>query len=198
MRTETGELGPAEDRPGGLCPVCDRFIGPVSVCPFCGETVPTATALRILRWGAPALAVIGLVALWLSAVRREPPSIAIGHIEPTMHRAYVRVEGRLERAPYVSRKSGRTDYLSFNVTDGSNAVRVAAYGEVAREIERRGLPPKGARVQATGFLDVAPNDNIRLRLPGADALVSPVGAAGRAAGVTNAPTARRSALPKGH
>jgi hypothetical protein len=194
MRAATGELDPAGERPGGLCPVCDRFIGPVGACPFCGESARTSSALRILRWGSPVLAVIGLAALWLAAVRRDPPLVAIGRIEPTMHRAYIRVTGRVERAPYISRKNGRTDYLSFNLADDSGVVRVAAYGEVAREIERRGSKPaKGARVRATGFLDVAPNANIRLRLPGADAL-EPLGdPATPDVSATNAPAPRGGA-----
>ncbi len=49
------------------CPACKRYIGRVSVCPFCDVDIPVPLRLRLLRISAPALAVGGLLPLWLAA-----------------------------------------------------------------------------------------------------------------------------------
>ena len=52
--------------------------------------------------------------------------------------------GRVTRRPYVGRRDGRVDYLSFPVDDGTGSLRVAAYRDVARVLQDANrLPGQG-------------------------------------------------------
>lgn len=148
-----------------LCPSCNRFIGPVGTCPFCDADARRPLSLRVLRGACVLLAVAGATFLLLMVRNRDLPLVTAAEITPVMNFACVRVAGVVEREPYVSRRGGRVDYLSFLVNDGSGCVRVAAYGETARRlIDADGLPQKGASVDVSGSLRAGANGKIRLQL----------------------------------
>jgi len=165
--------GPEQRPPtAAMCPSCERFIGPARACPYCGADAPDRPGLRFLRWASLLLASLGLAFLYLTATRRAAPLIRIADITPFMNHAEVRVTGTVTRAPYVSRRKGGVDYVSFVVEDGAGTLRVTAQGALARSlVERNLLPAAGAEVEVTGSLSPAANGPARLRLCAAEQLV---------------------------
>ena len=165
-RTKMAE-GDAVSRgtPAAHCPSCERFIGPADVCPYCGANSAKPPLLRLLRYAALALALIGLFFLYLMARHRNMPVVKAGEISPMMNFATVRVVGKLARKPYTAYEDGQVDYLSFLVDDGSGKVRVQAYGDVARLLVASNLLPRvGTMVDVTGSIKVSAGKAPRLRL----------------------------------
>lgn len=148
-----------------LCPNCDRFIGPVSACPYCSASARRPLVLRALRVGSVVLAVLGLMALYLVVTRRQLPVVRAADITPMMNFAYVRVVGTVERDAYVVERDGTVDYLSFLVDDGTGSVRVQAQRAVAQDLvgEQR-VPRAGMRVDCAGSLNVQADGKVKLRL----------------------------------
>ena len=111
------------DESAGCCPACNRFTGPVPVCPYCDIQIPLPPALRLIKAAAILLASAGLSGLWLSASRLQPPIVRIADISPSMNYARVRIAGRITGAP----RSGRdADSVNFTVNDGSGRLRIYA------------------------------------------------------------------------
>lgn len=137
------------------CPSCGRFIGASDNCPYCGSDSARKSSFKVLRRLAIALAITGLVFLYMAAGGRKIPLVKIEDINPMMNFAYVRIEGEVDRDPYVARKNGMVDYVSFSVGDGTGFIRVAAYRDVAEELAEQGLIPEPVcRVKAAGNLSV--------------------------------------------
>jgi hypothetical protein len=157
--------------PAGRCPVCDRYVGPASACPYCGEDVPAAAPIRFLRWGSLLLALIGVLCLWMAARSRAVPAVSASQVTPRMNHATVRAAGQVRRDAYVARRGGVVDYVSFGLDDGSGELRAAAYGATARALSDRGLVPrKGWSVEVVGSLQVDADSGAKVRLPGPEAL----------------------------
>ncbi len=149
----------------GLCFACERFIGPVEVCPYCGADAGHRPVLRRLRYAALALAGIGLIALHLGARRREAPTIPIGTVTPLMNFARVRIAGEVRRDAYVAPREGTPEYLSFEVADASGVMRVQAWRDTAAALVSADRTPKqGERVEAEGRLRVTAGREPRLAL----------------------------------
>lgn len=155
----------APRRRGDACPSCERYIGPVRRCPYCGESAAPAPALRALRVSAFVLAFLGLAALFLMVRRRELPRVDVASITPMMNYAYVRVVGKIPREPYLVQRAGELDYCSFLVDDGTGVIRVQTQREAARRLAaRNALPRRGAVVDVAGALNVRAGEDPRLRL----------------------------------
>jgi len=151
-----------------VCPSCERFIGPVGMCPYCGSDSARPRSLKILQTAAVVLAGVGLLFLYVMARYREVPLVQIGDITPLMNYATVRVAGTVDRKPYVSKRKGKVDYVSFLVDDGTGALRVSADREVARMLVARDLlPQRGQRVDVTGRLSVTADGRQKLRIQSA-------------------------------
>jgi hypothetical protein len=152
--------------PGGetaCCPACDRFIGPVNVCPYCSaEVSQVRPVLRALRRSAIVLAAAGMFFLHAVATRTQPEPAAVGNVVPAMNFALVCVTGTAERRGYVGRNN---DYVSFRIADGTGSLRVTAYGRVARDIIEEGLvPAKGDRLEVVGNLNISAGSDARIIL----------------------------------
>lgn len=87
-RTSSGLERPAAARPE-MCPSCERFIGPVDACPYCGADSVRSPAMRFLRRGTLALGMAGLFFLYLHARGRQPPGVRIGDITPLDRKSVV-------------------------------------------------------------------------------------------------------------
>ncbi|MGQ9661723.1 MAG: OB-fold nucleic acid binding domain-containing protein [Kiritimatiellia bacterium] len=154
-----------------LCPSCERFIGPVEVCPYCGCDSARGSVYRWLRRVALALACGGVGLLLIVARRSEVPTLSIGSITPRMNFASVCIRGRIVRNPYVSLRSGQPSYLSFVVNDGTGELRVVAYGKVATELVQKNLLPRsGSQIRVVGSLLISDRNSIRLRINRPNAL----------------------------
>ena len=153
------------DEQGALCPACERFIGPATSCPYCGTDSLHRPAQRFMRVAAVVLALLGMTALYLAAVKGDRAVVDINRITPTMQYHQARVIGTVTGDPYISRKHGRVEYLSFSVDDGTDSLRVSAYRRTARALLEAGLVPgKGDRVDVSGRLSVPPDGRVRLNL----------------------------------
>ena len=148
-----------------LCPSCERFIGPVDACPYCGTDSGKSPVIRFLRYGSLLLAIGGLCFLYLMTASRRPPLTLIGDITPMMNFAHVRIEGTVEKDAYIGRKNDRPDYLSFVVDDGTGRARVSAYDRAARGLIESGrAPQRGERMAVSGTLNVSASGMPRLRV----------------------------------
>jgi len=149
----------------GKCKVCGRFIGPVTVCPYCSEDVPQSPLLRSLRIAAVILATLGLFLLYLGARIRQPPAVNIAQISPAMNFAHVRITGRVKRKPYIGKER---DYISFLLSgpDG-HTIKIFARGRTAKKmISDNCLPATGTAVSVRGELHVSANNKaLELKLP---------------------------------
>jgi DNA/RNA endonuclease YhcR with UshA esterase domain len=150
---------------GDLCPSCERFVGPADHCPYCGEESAKSPFIRRLRYAAVALSVLGLGSLFLMATRRELPVLQVNGITSTMNFAYVRLVGTVARDPYVVRRNGDVDYMSFMLDDGTGRIRVQAHRETARALHRMKIvPARGDVVDVAGSLSVAAEGSRKLRI----------------------------------
>jgi cytochrome c-type biogenesis protein CcmE len=125
--------------------------------------------MRMVRISAVILATAGLILLYLAAKHHEPPLVPIDSITPVMNFAHVRVAGTVSKRPYKSR-DGNT--VSFTITDGSGALRVSAYRNVAKALlqDNASLPAAGDRVELKGSLSISAERTPKLYLKSADHL----------------------------
>ena len=157
-----------ENRRGGLCPSCDRFIGPATACPYCEADAAEVPVVRWLRHGAWILAVAGLAGLYFMAKHRDYPVVKVAEIDSAMNFATVRVIGRVPQDAFVSKQPGRSDYLAFTVDDGSGQLRVSAYGPVAQALVKENrVPRRGDTADAVGSISVKAGEAVKLRLQSA-------------------------------
>ena len=156
----------------GQCPSCERYIGPVDVCPYCEADADTPLAIRRLRWIALTLAIPGLVFLYLAARQTTAPTIRAGDISPLMNFARVRAEGVIVGRPFLQRNEGEAGYATMVIDDGSGRIRVTVDGDAASALISGGTTPKpGTHVQAEGILSVEAEGMARLRVSSPSLLV---------------------------
>ena len=148
------------------CGCCGRFIGPELTCPYCGADAERRAPVRLLRVLAVVLAVGGLAALVVQAHWTPVPLVQVAALRPGMAMANVRVTGAAVTAPRVATEHGQTDYVSFDLDDGTGRITVAAGRHVARALTAApgALPRRGDRVEAWGRLSLAPDRRPRLHL----------------------------------
>jgi tRNA(Ile2) C34 agmatinyltransferase TiaS len=133
-----------------LCPVCNRYIGPVSKCPYCSSDAAKSPLILTIRISALLLATAGLFLLYLTAKHHDPPLITAAEITPAMNFAHIRISGNVRKKPYIARDH---DYLSFRVYDESGSIQVVAYRKTAQKlISSNLLPAAGDSVTVRGNL----------------------------------------------
>jgi len=154
-----------------LCSNCGHFVGAALRCVHCGAPVQKRLSLRVLRWVAVLLATLGVVLLYLYAVRQRVPLVRIGNIGPLMNFAQVRLSGELVSTPYCSRSGDQVRFAVFNLADGDDEVAVFMNAAAVREAQAVGtLPAKGDRVEVQGVLNVKADGTCTLRLQSATGL----------------------------
>ena len=147
------------------CPSCERYIGPVLECPYCGAEARGRLPLRALRWGALVFGIGGLAALVVAAHHTELPLVRAADIAPSMNYGRVRIQGKVASVPRILDKGGQPDYVSFDVDDGSGRITIAASRRAARRlVSENKVPALGTRVEASGSLSVEPERRPRLYL----------------------------------
>lgn len=146
------------------CPSCGRFVGPQEVCPYCGASVSGRIGLRVFRYGAVVLALVGLIALWVAARSADIPIMQIQDIGSTMNWAYVKLQGTVTRPPSYDPQS---EYLKFWLYDGSGEIMIAAYRNETRALIEMGrIPAMGDRVTVEGTLKVTEDfQSLTLNVP---------------------------------
>ncbi len=149
---------------GGLCPACNRYIGSISTCPYCDVEIPKPPLIRGLHTVAVLLATVGLFLLYITAINHNPQLVEVADITPAMNFAHVRMNGIVQRKPYISRNK---DYLSFRIHDPSGEIKIIARHKTAEIlIGTKKLPAKGERVEARGNLHASAHDAyLEIQLP---------------------------------
>ena len=89
-------VGPAEEV---TCPKCRRYVGTFERCPYCRARVPTRLAVRVLKWGGLALAIFGVLFLYVDLhstriIVKETPTVKISELTPMMNYANVYITGK--------------------------------------------------------------------------------------------------------
>lgn len=144
------------------CPECDRYIGPVSTCPYCDSKNRQSPILRTIRFTAIFLATAGLFMLYMTAKHREPPLVAIENITPAMNFAHVHIVGTLKKKPYISEDE---NYISFRIYSKTDNIQVVAYRKVAQALIKNNLlPTTGDSVDVRGNLSVSAQSKSKLYL----------------------------------
>ena len=143
------------------CPACGRFVGAVTKCPYCGAKVTKRISLVATRWAAVLLATVGLVLLYFMARSREPATIQIGDIEPTMNFGSVRIVGAVKNDAKPNRSGNG---MNFYVTDGSGSL-IVFVDETQRQemIANKLVPKKGDEISFVAQLQ-ASNDSVTARI----------------------------------
>ena len=143
------------------CPSCGRFVGAVNKCPYCGAKVEKRLSLVATRWAAILLATIGLFLLWLMAINRQVPVVALGNVQPTMNFGQIRVEGTVRS----DAKLFRTGLgMSFHVDDGTGSIIVFITKKQMDEMNELNLVPKaGDTISFIGSLSIS-EDQQSMRL----------------------------------
>jgi hypothetical protein len=156
--------------PSGLCPSCNRYIGPAGCCPYCTATATASPMLKAIRVTAVLLATAGLLLLYVASRHSDPPLVGISEITPVMNFAHVRVSGTVTKRAYVSKDRG---YVGFTIDDGSGRLRVVAYRNVAKTLfADKTLPAGGDEVDVRGSLSVSANSEPKLYLKSTDHLTT--------------------------
>ena len=111
-------VGPKEEV---ICPKCRRYVGSLEKCPYCGARVPTRLSIRLLKWGGLAIAVFGVMFLYVDLhathiIVREPETIKISEITPTMNFGNVYITGKATFVKYYD----DTKFLGMYITDLDN------------------------------------------------------------------------------
>ncbi len=133
-----------------ICPNCGRFVGAHMACPYCGTKVPKRMSVMLFKYGALAVAFLGLIFLYLAVRVIKIPVVKVKDITETMNFAYVRVIGTIERANVTEWGA-----LYLTVDDGTGSISAKAYGKVAEEIMRSARPPKiKDRIDVGGTLNI--------------------------------------------
>lgn len=149
------------------CASCGRYIGLVDDCPYCGARQTGRVPVRVLRWVAVTLVVLGLGTLWLAARQTAVPLVALGEADAWMNTAYVRVRGRCVEIPTYD---PTREVFGFWIDDGTGRAYVTAYRSETRElIAAQQVPALGDLVEVTGTLRVRP-ELLTLVLNAPDAL----------------------------
>jgi len=152
----------------GNCPVCERYIGPVSTCPYCSAKNRQSPIIRTIRIVAIFLATVGLFLIYMTARHRQPLLVAIENITPAMNFAHVHIAGVVKRKPYISQDQ---DYVSFRIYGKKSNLQVVAYRKVAETlINKNLLPTTGESVDVRGSLNVSAQSKIKLYLKTPDHL----------------------------
>lgn len=104
-----------------ICPRCRRYVGVLERCPYCGSRVPTRLAVRLLKWGGLAVAVVGIFFLYLDLhgpriVVKEPYQISISGITSTMNMAQAVIQGKATFVKYYD----DTRFLGMFLVDMDN------------------------------------------------------------------------------
>jgi hypothetical protein len=111
-------VGPREEV---ICPKCRRYVGSLEKCPYCGAKVPMRLSIRLLKWGGLAIAVLGVMFLYVDLhathiIVREPETIRISDITPTTNFGNVYITGKATFVKYYD----DTKFLGMYLTDLDN------------------------------------------------------------------------------
>ncbi len=162
-----------EQQPDDIsCPACGTFVGALSRCPNCGAAIVKRMSVRLTRYAALILGLLGLVSLYLMSISREIPLVTIGEIDPMMNFAYVRIEGTVNGDVRMFKQGEYVRSLRFFVDDGTGEIPVVAYRSQAEALVKADRVPRaGDKIRVAGSLAVSAEDNITLRLQVPEQLV---------------------------
>jgi RNA polymerase subunit RPABC4/transcription elongation factor Spt4 len=117
-------------RPAGrveevFCPKCKRYVGASEKCPYCGGKVPKRLSFRLLKWGGLAIAVLGVLFLYVDVrgphiLVRAPYQMTVGDVfldnAVTMNFAQVIMTGKATFVKYYEDMRS----LGMFITDWEN------------------------------------------------------------------------------
>ncbi len=111
-------VGPAEEV---FCPKCRRYVGTLEKCPYCRARVPTRLSVRVLKWGGLALAIFGILFLYVDLhttriIVKETPTVKISELTPMMNYANVYITGKAAVVIFYDYDS----HIWMNVVDLDN------------------------------------------------------------------------------
>lgn len=153
------------------CPKCNRYIGPVEICPYCRAKVRKGRAYVALKYGSLVIAILGLLLVRQLAVFQGTPKLSISDIGPENNFAKVALSGKITNAPmFFPEEHGSSGSLYFELDDGTGIITVRSYPSTTRELlEQNKIPGFGDFVRVKGQVAVT-GDVYALVLQAADQL----------------------------
>jgi len=145
-----------------ICSNCRRYVGSLERCPYCRAKIPKRRAYKLLKWGGLALAVLGVLALyvdalWIKAVVRDAPPLSLSDIEPTMNFAAVEITGTVTGVRYEDDTEWMSIWLDDNFDDDTDAIFIRIYDSETEQLIKRGnVPGTGQEISIVGQLRLRP------------------------------------------
>lgn len=152
--------GPEEEV---YCQNCGRYIGSLGRCPYCRTKSKTRLSYKLMKWGSLALAVVGVIGLYIYALgfMGPPPSMHLAEVEPTNNFAIVNFENVTVTG---ARYDTSTRWLSIfidNTEDNASSMFIRAYNsETEKLIERNNVPGTGQKVDIVTKLQTSEDFNM--------------------------------------
>ncbi|MFN4133392.1 MAG: hypothetical protein ACK4GQ_03380 [Candidatus Hadarchaeales archaeon] len=160
------------------CPKCTRYVGTLEKCPYCRAKVPKRLSFRILKWGGLAVAVLGIMFLYVDVRTTHilvggPYGIRVADLyldnAATLNFAQVVVTGKATFVKYYE----DTKFLGMFINDLENenaSVFVRAYDATTKfllklENERLNAGESDPKFPALGDI-VTLRGNLRVRASG--------------------------------
>lgn len=128
--------GPEEEV---YCQDCGRYIGSLGRCPYCRTKSPKRLSYKLLKWGGVALAVLGVIGLYVYALgfQGPPPSIRLADVEPTMNFSIVQFENVTVTGARYDRSTSWMSIFIDNTEDKAGSMFVRAYDSETEELVKR-------------------------------------------------------------
>ncbi|MEW6069720.1 MAG: hypothetical protein AB1485_03810 [Candidatus Thermoplasmatota archaeon] len=141
------------------CPSCERYIGPVEICPYCRAKVGKSRAYVALKYGSLVIAVLGILLLRQIAALQGVPQIAINDIKLESNYAYVEIRGVVCNPPSYFPEEYGIGSLYFNVDDGTGIITIKSYPSTTKEIlAQNKIPSFGDYVKVRAQVQISGTD----------------------------------------
>ena len=141
--------------PGGHqihCPNCQRYIGPMSTCPYCHFKIPKKASYKTLKYGVLIWGIVGVLLLQQIYSNMPNPEMRIEDLGPENNYGRIVITGTITRSlNYYESETRAYGTLYMNVDDGTGEMQVISYDETTEWLVEQGkVPAFGDRVRIEG------------------------------------------------
>lgn len=148
------------------CEKCQKYIGPLEICPYCRFKNRKRKEVKLLKYGSVIMAFICLIILYTVGGILGTAKVKIEELDERSNFAYVQIEGTIIEAPryYPSDMyGGKSGTLEFTVDDDTGILKVRSYPDVTKDlIKEKKIPSTGDYVVVTGNFMVKGNKRLLL------------------------------------
>jgi DNA/RNA endonuclease YhcR with UshA esterase domain len=138
---------------GIICPSCARYVGAYERCPHCQAVVHKRLPIFYIKRFAIFGTIIGLILMWVAAVRREVPLLKIGEIKPQHNMALIRCVGKVTGVRFMEDKNS----FHLKVDDDTGMLSLSGFDKLRkfRAFYGAGFPAEGDLIEVVGNLSIS-------------------------------------------